>query len=558
MSQQDIYLELYNIMSKNNYDVDKSLKMLLNSKKSTIEKLNINIDELEKYAKNIAEIFYNLPEIQEKYENEKIIEYLSKYLNEEDLESIKNILNSNTEIDTGLKEIEKTDIGNSIRFANYYAGDILYSIEHDKFYKWDGKRWKQTSITEIEYLATEMINKRIEELKQYLSMINSLELKKEIEDNIKWYLKSSSGERIKKMVRLARGNPLISINFSIFDKNPYHINTPTGIVDLRTLEVIENKKEMYITRITNVGYNKNAKCENWKSFLKDIFISDSLIDFIQKALGYSITGDTTENVLFLMYGIGANGKTTFLNTIKYILGDYAKTTSFDTFIVNKNHIRNDIARLHGARFIIASESEEGQRIAEALVKQFTGGDFITARFLYHEFFEFKPEGKIWLSTNHKPDISGVDYGIWRRILLIPFTVVIPPEKQIKNFYQKYLLPEAEGILNWIIEGAHRWIHEGLKPPDEVKVATEEYKYEMDILQQFLEDMCEINEEKYVSNKDLYKSYEGWCKVNGLKPLSHKKFTLMLKDKGFSQLRQGKERTRLWKGLTLKENQELEF
>lgn len=561
ITQDDLYIELYNIMASNNYDVEKSVKIFIDKEGNKLEKLGLKEEDIIKYAEYIRSIFESLPDIQTEFELDKTKNLLSKYFKDEDVEEILKILynNNNNNLNETDKSIEKTDIGNSIRFINYYHGKILYSSENDKFYKWDGKRWKQITQAEVEYLASVMVSERLEELKFYYEIIENKELKAKIDEEIKWFLKSSSGERIRKMVRLARGNPAISIHFNIFDKDIYYINTPSGIVDLRTLNLIEHKKEYYITKITNVAYNKNAKCENWKSFLKEIFVSDNLIDFIQKALGYSITGDTSENVLFLMYGIGANGKTTFLNTIKYILGDYAKTTSFDTFIIkNNDRIRNDIARLMGARFIIATESEQGEKLAEALVKQFTGGDYITARFLYHEFFEYKPEGKIWLSTNHKPDITGVDLGIWRRIILIPFEIVIPPERQIKNFYNKYLLPEAEGIFKWICEGAYRWLHEGLKPPEEVKIATEEYKYEMDILQQFLEDTCEFIEDKYTSNKDLYNAYEKWCKNNGYKPLSHTKFSLRLKDKGFTQIRQGKERTRFWKGLILKEILEIEI
>lgn len=206
---------------------------------------------------------------------------------------------------------------------------------------------------------------------------------------------------------------------------------------------------------------------------------------MQKAVGYSLTGSTEEQCLFILHGTGANGKSTFLNTISTMLGDYARQTPTDALLVKRGDgLSNDVARLHGARLVSAVEVEGGRRLAEAQVKQLTGGDLIAARFLYQEFFEFRPAFKLFLGVNHTPVIQGTDHGIWRRIHLVPFTVTIAKEDQDKRLGEK-LRAERSGILRWAVEGGLAWQAEGLEPPLVVSMATEEYRAEMAILARFL-------------------------------------------------------------------------
>jgi putative DNA primase/helicase len=259
-----------------------------------------------------------------------------------------------------------------------------------------------------------------------------------------------------------------------------------------------------------------------------------LIAFLQRTVGHTLTGLTSEQVLFLLYGTGANGKTTFLEALRALLGDYARQTDFSSFLTQKtDRIRNDIARLAGARFVSAVEVQEGRALAEVIVKQLTGGDSVTARFLFKEFFEFVPQGKIYLAANHKPVIKGTDLGIWRRIVLVPFTVTIPPERQDKKLLEK-LKAELPGILAWSVRGCLAWQKHGLEVPQEVQYATESYRDEMDVLKDFLTECCFEHPTAWVTAKALYQAYREWCERNGLRPLDQRDFGLRLTERCFDR------------------------
>ena len=288
-----------------------------------------------------------------------------------------------------------------------------------------------------------------------------------------------------------------------------------------------------------MSYNEDAECPKWLQFLKTVMDSNQgLIDFLQRAVGYSLTGSTQEQCLFFLYGTGANGKTTFLEVILALLNDYSRRADFSTFLVKYGEsIRNDLARLKGARFVSAIETAEGKRLAEGLVKQLTGQDKVAARFLRQEFFEFQPEFKIWLAANHKPNIVGSDYAIWRRMKVIPFTVTIPEKLQNPELSSE-LKEELPGILRWTVEGCFDWQKDRLKEPKEVKLATAKYKADMDIIGDFLKDSCTISDESRVAKGELYKKYAKWCEETGEKKLSKKKFGICIADRGFDDYSDG--------------------
>ena len=273
-----------------------------------------------------------------------------------------------------------------------------------------------------------------------------------------------------------------------------------------------------------------------------------LIAYLQRLVGYTLTGLTGEQMMAIPYGSGANGKSTLLETIAGLLGDYAQQTPSETLVATKNRgIPNDLARLRGARFVSAVETGEGNRLAESLVKQMTGGDRIAARFLYQEVFEFTPAFKLFLATNHKPVIRGTDAAIWRRIHLIPFDVTIPEAERDPNLKAK-LAAEASGILNWALEGCRTWQREGLQPPTEVRAATAEYRGEMDVLAAFLEDQCVEQAGAKVQSSKLYAAYKTWCDENGEYAVSNKAFSLRLRERGVENMR--KSSGMHWLGLGL--------
>jgi len=278
--------------------------------------------------------------------------------------------------------------------------------------------------------------------------------------------------------------------------------------------------------------------------------NQSLIGFVQRIIGYSLTGDTREQCFFVLYGEGQNGKTTFLETVKASLGDYAKQTSTETLMLKRSgSIPNDIARLTGTRCAIAMETESGKRLAEGLIKQLTGSDTVTARFLFKEWFEFKPTFKILLGCNHKPQIGGTDLAIWRRIKLIPFTVTIPEKEKDKKLLDK-LRKESPGILRWAVEGCLSWQKQGLGEPSEVKAATEKYQREMDALGQFLTDCCTQKPGVQVGASEVYEAYRWWCKRNGDNPKNRTVFGRSMSQKGFKRGKDSQSRRVVYLGIAL--------
>jgi putative DNA primase/helicase len=277
--------------------------------------------------------------------------------------------------------------------------------------------------------------------------------------------------------------------------------------------------------------------------------NSELVMFLQTACGWGITGDTSEQVMFILFGSGANGKSTFLNTVQNILGDYAATAQTETFTrQNADKISNDIARLRGTRFVTAAETEQGKRLYEPVIKQITGNDKLTARFLYSEYFSFQPAFKLFMATNHKPNIKGTDYGIWRRIRLIPFTTTVSPENQDMELESK-LLREASGILNWLVEGAMRWKRERLVTPELITSATDEYRGEMDVIGNFIKEVCVQYPPASVRVRELFKAYQDWCAENNEYANTERFFSLRLKEMGFKQTRTSE--ARFWHGVMLK-------
>jgi putative DNA primase/helicase len=337
------------------------------------------------------------------------------------------------------------------------------------------------------------------------------------------------------MVNLAQSESSIPIRLTDFDADPMLFNVQNGTIDLRKGELRKHRREDLISKISPVTYNPQASAPLWDSFIKRITNgSEGLAKYLARTVGYSLTGETIEHALFLLYGTGANGKSTFLEGLRYVMGDYATTADFGAFLASKGQgIRNDIARLKGARFVTATESEAGKRMAESLVKQLTGGDQVSARFLYGEFFEFQPVFKLFLGTNHRPKVIGSDEGIWRRIRLIPFTLTIPPSERDKKLTAK-LKSEAQGILNWAIAGLRDWLDGGLKDPVEVLAATQEYRQREDAIAHFLESCCTIQGEARVGSESLYKQYCSWAGSNNEYLLNSRDFSKSIEEKGFNK------------------------
>jgi putative DNA primase/helicase len=293
-----------------------------------------------------------------------------------------------------------------------------------------------------------------------------------------------------------------------------------------------------------------APRERWDRFLEKIFPSAELRDFMQRAVGYSTLGLTREQSFFVCYGTGANGKSVFLNTILRVLGtDYATQADPASFLVRTgDRIRADIARLRGVRFVSAIETGDGKRLDEAMIKAATGGESLVGEFKYQNQFVFMPQFHLWLATNHRPRIDGTDYGIWRRVLLIPFTVTIPEDKRDRDLDAK-LVRESEGILDWIITGACRYLRDGLNPPGEVRAATKAYRQSEDVIGRYIAECTISGAAMQVSKAALFTAFGEWCDREGERVSSKKKFGQYVAEQGFDEYRDGP--VRHWIGLGLR-------
>lgn len=436
------------------------------------------------------------------------------------------------------KKFRLTELGNAERIA-YEYGHVIKFVNDIGWFIWDGKRWKIDNKKEIERITAKV-----------LRSLN----KSEDESEMKWARMCE--RRNVRMNSIKDLMPLVPGERQEFDKHKFLFNVENGVVDLKTGKLQQHDRELKLTKITNIVFDENAKCPEWLNFLDQIFLGDkSLIEYMQRLIGYSLTGDISEQIMMFLVGGGSNGKSTFINTIKDLMGDFGRQAKSDTFIKKKESgANNDIARLVGSRFVSAIESEEGEKLADSFVKQITGGEPVLARFLRQEFFEFIPEFKVFFTTNHKPIIGGLDEGIWRRVKLIPFNLSLPAHKRDKRLPEKLSL-EMPGILNWAIEGCMKWQQDGLKEPKVVAEATGKYKDDMDILAPFLDEVCYVdereNESIMIEAKELYNTYERWCFNSGERSLGNRSFYRMLETKGFGKTKGTGNKTFLT-GITLNE------
>ncbi|PEK83556.1 DNA primase [Bacillus cereus] len=424
-----------------------------------------------------------------------------------------------------------TELGNAERIAYYHGENVRYCNELE-WLIWNGKHWHEDSKRQIEAITAKTLRALYGEAKATEDKYQS----KLLHD---WAKKCE--RRTIRINSILDVRPMVSVKKKELDSHSFLFNCENGVIDLKTGELLPHDRDLLLTKISPIKYDKNAECPNWKAFLESIFKTPTgeadheLINYLQKAIGYSLTGVTKEQVMFFLFGNGRNGKSTFINIIQDLLGDYGRQTNSDTFLKKRNDsgINNDVARLDGARFVSAVESEEGQQLSEALVKQITGGEKMSARFLRQEYFEFTPEFKVFFTTNHKPIVKGSDEGIWRRIMLIPFTVTIPKEKIDYDLSDK-LAKEMPGVLRWAVEGCMKWQTEGLRAPEAVKAATAEYREDMDILAPFIDENCTVNSSVRIEAKSLYENYTKWCYQNNELELKNRAFYRQLEIRGFKK------------------------
>jgi P4 family phage/plasmid primase-like protien len=428
------------------------------------------------------------------------------------------------------RTFKHTDLGNAERMIARHGDKILYSYELGSWLVWNGRMWKPDNAGQIEQLAKDTVRGIDKEVLQ----TDSEEYRKELRKHAN---RSEHMPRLRAMIDGARSE--VPVLIDDLDTDPWFLNVENGTIDLRTGTLRPHDPADHITKIAPVQFDPGADCPKFLAFLDRITGENAeLVAYLQRLLGYCLTGDTREQVFPIAWGTGANGKSTLYSTLLYILGDYGAQTPTTTLVQRKGDmVPNDLAALRGRRFVLASEVDDGHRLSESLVKQITGGDRISARFMRGEWFEFQPQFKTVLATNHKPVIRGTDHAIWRRIHLIPFTVTIPPDEQDATLVNK-LRSEAPGILAWLVDGCLFWQSDGLRPPEIVQNATQAYRDDQDTLEQWIRSECVVREEVQVRIKPLYENYRKWAEQSGEEPLSQRQWSERLTERGFERKRTG--------------------
>ena len=468
---------------------------------------------------------------------------------------------------TGLNPYRGTDDANADLLLGIHGADIRYCPPWDKWLLWTGSHWRIDARLDIDRLSadvprslrtraitlTQEQQSLLERMAALLSQINAdpaqrqgltkehsrlLARKKTIDDEIDWLLKLAGkleGTAKRGCMLLATRHKVV-VHHSDLDKSHFLLNASNGTVDLQSGKLRAHERTDLLTHDVEIPLNPTAAAPTWLQFLNSTFAGDAdLIQFVQRAVGYSLTGDVREQMLLICHGVGSNGKSVFLNVLQKLLGALAFQAAPDLLMADKQRRHpTEQADLFGKRLVVCQETGEGRRFNETLVKQLTGGDTITARRMHEDFWQFKPTHKLWLSTNHKPEIRGTDHAIWRRIRLIPFNVKFTddgPARKDPEMEAK-LTAELPGILAWAVAGCLDWQRHGLKPPAAVASATADYQAEMDVLAAWLGECCIVGKRFEAKAADLYASYSQWCEQSGERPETQRKWGMRLTERGF--------------------------
>jgi putative DNA primase/helicase len=437
-----------------------------------------------------------------------------------------------------VRELRMTDYGNALRLVRDHGRDLRH-VAGLGWLAWDGRRWRRDVDGEVIRRAKQTVVGLFEEA--VAAMDGEL---------ANWARKSAAEPRLRAMASLAESELPVVASVDEFDRDPWLLTCANGTIDLRSGELREHRREDLLTRMTSVVYDPNAACPTWAAFLRTIFDGDEeLIGFMQRAVGYSLAGLSVEHVLLFLYGLGANGKTTFLRALLRLAGELAIQAEPDLLLVRHGETHpTGVADLFGVRVAVCVEIDEGRRLAESLVKQLTGGDKLRARRMRMDFFEFDPTHTVWVAANHKPVVRGTDNAIWRRIKLVPFVVTIAPERQDPELPDK-LAAELPGILTWAVRGAIAYRRHGLAAPAAVEAATAGYRAEQDVLGAFFADRCILDPAAKAKASDLYREYVAWAEETRERPLAQRDFGLRLADRGLAN-RKGGKGTRWWHGIGL--------
>jgi putative DNA primase/helicase len=448
-----------------------------------------------------------------------------------------NMLGHNSSGAANDNRLRCTDIGNAELFAEQHRHHLRYCYDFGSSLVWNGSAWRVDDKASVDRFAEQSVQ-------SFIIEADAISDRTEREKLMDWIGKSGNRHRMTAMA--SQSWHRLQLDQTKLDADPMLLNMNGVSINLADGTSKPNTPADYCTKIAAAKFDPDAKCPEFMEFIDKIMGgSEELKGYLQRAAGYSLTGNTGEQCFFIAHGSGANGKSVLLNLLRDLMGDYGDTVPMNTLMAlgKTSGIPNDIARLNGARMVTASEGERQQKLATAFIKQITGGDPVMARFLFKEFFWFVPVLKLWMATNHKPQIPADDPAMWRRIHLIPFNVVIPSEEQDKDLPLK-LRGEMSGILNWAIAGAIEWNRVGLNPPKEVEAAVKDYKSEMDTFSRFCNEMVVKNVDSTETKSRIFEAYIDWRDEEGGEELTKRELTIRMKQLGFEEGRSKLER--YWK------------
>lgn len=446
---------------------------------------------------------------------------------------------SNGRVPRPAQDYEATDLGNARRLVAEHGQDIHFVPEWGKWVTWTGTYWAVDVTGEVPRRAKQVAEKILDKARVSAD-----------KDLFHWGIRSQSAGGLGAMATVASTEPGIPVLVADLDANPWLLTVANGTIDLRTGQLQAADRADLITKASPVAWAPDAACPTWERFLEQILPCPALRAFVQRSCGYALTGDVSEQVLIINHGPGSNGKSTFQETMRAVLGEHAKPAA-PKLLLSQKHDEHPtaIADLHGRRLVLSHEVGDGLHLDEALVKELTGGDQLKARYMRQDYWDFAPTFKLWLACNHKPKIRGTDNGIWRRIRLVPFEVTIPDGEQDKHLLDK-LRAELPGILAWAVDGGQAWQREGLNPPPVVIDATAAYRLASDLVAQFIDECCVEGDLYQVRSTALYEEYKGWCGANGLDfPLSQKALAKQLDEKGYDRA-ENRSKQSIWIGLGL--------
>ncbi len=441
-----------------------------------------------------------------------------------------------------------SDLGNAQRLVTLFGDELRYSVKRRKWLVWVGTRWEWDD----EVLAVQRAKRVVQSMYETAGRLQVDEDRRAL---ARWALQSESTSRLMAMVKSAESEKAIHIDDAEVDSNPYLFNVQNGTIDLRTGEFREHRREDFLTKMAPVSWDTNATADMWPVFLNDITAGDSALQrYLARAIGYSMTGNAREDLVFFIYGPGGNGKSTFLSTITKMLGDgYTGTIPVHELINNSKggagH-RDAIASLAGTRMVLVAELPDRMKIDMGLIKALTGGDAISVSRKYEHSFTFRPTFKPWLYGNSKPRVPEIDDGTWRRVRLIPFLVQFRRGENEITDMEDRLEAELSAVLRWAVAGAVDWYTNGLTDPDAVANATSEYREEEDVVGQYLDACCANDIDSRVSKAEMYDRYKRWCEENGETPVGTKTLTLHLRAHGIREDKSGS--VRYWDGITLQD------